>query len=54
MTKTHVLEMIDNHKNSLIDPVEMLDWTWLRLIVLNIQDHVWEELVLRAAEDASR
>ena len=41
MTKEEALELIDNHKNKLIDPVEMLNWTWIRVIINTIPDRDW-------------
>jgi hypothetical protein len=52
--KDKVLKMIDDHKNKLINPVEMLDWTWLRVIILKIEADEWEELVGRAVETMSK
>ena len=45
MTKKEALELIDNHKNKLINPVEMLHWSWLRVIIFSIPDDRWEEYV---------
>lgn len=36
LTKEKVLEMIDQHKNKLLDPVEMLHWTYLRIFINQI------------------
>lgn len=46
--------MIDEHKNRLIDPTEMLRWTWLRVIILQIEEDEWEHAVLGAVETLSR
>jgi len=54
MTKAQALELIDNHKNKLINPVEMLHWTWLRVIVVSITDRAWEEYLDRAAKVLSK
>jgi hypothetical protein len=54
MTKLQMLAMIDQHKNGLMDPNEMLDWTWLRVIVLCIPDEVYDDLLDKAAEIMSR
>lgn len=54
MTKEEALKLIDDHKNKLISPVEMLAWTWLRVIILGITDGAWEEYVERAANVLSR
>ena len=50
MRKQEALDLIDVHKNKLINPVEMLHWTWLRVIILTTTDKEWEELVGRAME----
>lgn len=49
MTKAEALALIDNHKNKLIDPVEMLRWTWLRVIIDQLKDDEWQALVNEAA-----
>ena len=43
MTKEQALELIDEHKKKMKDPVEMLHWTHLRVIILNIPDEAWKE-----------
>jgi hypothetical protein len=45
MTKQEALELIDYHKNKLIDPIEMLKWSWLRLLILKIDDNKWNDLM---------
>lgn len=50
MNKEEALALIDAHKNSLINPVEMLHWTWLRVTILKIPDEVWDGYVQDAAE----
>jgi hypothetical protein len=42
MTKKEALKLIDNHKNKLINPTEMLSWVYLRVIILNLNDEVWK------------
>lgn len=54
MTKQEALELIDNHKNALIDPVAMLHWTWLRVFILEITDDEWDTIMSRAMETLSR
>lgn len=54
MTKREALKLIDDHKNVLIDPVEMLHWTWLRVLILKITDDEWQGLVERAVPVLSR
>jgi hypothetical protein len=54
MTKLEALELIDGHKNQLLDPTEMLTWTWLRVTILNIPDDVWEVALEKTAEALSR
>lgn len=48
------IKMIDDHKNKLIDPVEMLNWTALRVILNSIAPDEWEELSSRATEVMSK
>lgn len=48
MTKVEALKMIDQHKNKLIDPVEALHWTWLRVIINQLTEDEWDELLKRA------
>lgn len=54
MTKEEALNLIDNHKNKLINPVEMLQWTWLRVIILKMSDEAWEAAVGGATETLSQ
>ncbi len=54
MTKQEVLALIDAHKNKLIHPVELLDWTWLRVIILQIPDEEWDTYVGTAVGVMSR
>lgn len=48
MTKQEAIALIDNHKNALIDPAEMLRWTWLRVIVNQLTEAEWDWLVENA------
>ena len=50
MDKETALKMIDEHKNSMINPVDMLNWSWLRVIILKIPDEEWERYSEMAAE----
>jgi hypothetical protein len=54
MTREEAIAMIDFHKNKLIDPVEMLSWTWLRVIIDNIDDGTWEKALSKAEGVLSR
>jgi len=55
MTKEEALTLIDGHKNKLINPVEMLEWTWLRVIILNLDETEWFRALGKAeAETLSR
>lgn len=54
MTKKEALELIDNHKNKLIDPVEMLHWTHLRVTILTIPEWQWDAYVETANKTLSR
>lgn len=42
MTKQQALDLIDAHKNQLTDPRDMLNWSWLRVIILKIPERQWE------------
>lgn len=48
MTKNQALELIDTHKNKLINPMELLDWTWLRVIIAEIDKDQWEAALNKA------
>lgn len=54
MTKKEALKLIDDHKNKQVDPVILLNWTWLRVIILNIPEAEWELHVEAAAETLSQ
>lgn len=54
MTKEEALKLIDAHKNNLVDPVAMLQWTWVRLIILNVDADQWERACGKAAEIAAK
>lgn len=54
MTKEEALALIDGHKNKLINPVEMLKWTWLRVIILNVRDEDWFDAVSKSEETLSQ
>lgn len=45
---------IDAHKNQLINPMEMLHWTWLRVIINTMTDDEWNRVVEKAAEVLAR
>lgn len=54
MSKEDAIAMIDAHKNQLLDPVEMLNWTWLRVILLRLDEKAWEQALSNAIETLSR
>lgn len=54
MTKAEALKLIDDHKNAMINPVAMLHWTWLRVIILSIPDDDWDRYVGAATEVLSQ
>ena len=54
MTKQEALDLIDKHKNGLINPMVLLAWTWLRVIILNISDEEWEKAANKAVGTLSR
>lgn len=51
MTKEQALKLIDDHKNNLINPVEMLKWSWLRLIIHKMSEKDWQKSFERALEE---
>lgn len=54
MTKQEMLSLIDSHKNKLIDPVEMLQWTWIRVFILKTTDAEFDAIMGRAVVTLSR
>lgn len=50
MTRSEAINLIDAHKNELLNPVEMLQWTWLRVIILKLPDDVWEQALAEAVK----
>lgn len=48
--QSEFIKMIDEHKNKLINPVDMLHWTYLRVILNSIAPDEWDELLSRANE----
>ncbi len=51
MKKRDAIKMIDERCTKvLLDPVEMLNWMWLRTIISCLSDEAWEACV----EDATR
>jgi hypothetical protein len=48
MTKAEALTLIANHKNKPINPVEMLHWIWLKVIINQIPDSDWERYLVAA------
>jgi hypothetical protein len=54
MTRQDAIKMIDAHKNKLINPVEMLNWTWLRVIILKLDDKEWERALTETVKALSR
>ncbi len=49
MTRLEAIEMIDAHKNKLTNPVAMLRWTWVRVILHSLPDEQWQQ-ALETAE----
>lgn len=48
MDRIEALDLIDKHKNVLVNPVEMLHWTHLRVIISQIPDDDWEKAMDKA------
>lgn len=54
MTKDEALAMIDTVTKQLINPVDLLHWVTLRVIILSIDDTEWQAATGRAEEITSR
>jgi len=56
MTRDEAVLLIDTHKNNeqMVNPVDLLEWTWLRVIVDNVSDDAWDEALERAKEILGR
>lgn len=54
MEKDEALKLIDAQNRKLINPVEMLDWVTLRVILLQIPEREWEEYREKASVILSR
>lgn len=54
MTRDEAVAMIDEHKNKMIDPIQLLNWTWIRVIINNVSDDEWDRATERAVEIMSR
>lgn len=48
------LRLIDEHKNKLIDPVEILHWTYLRLFILHVSDAEVDRAMGLVLQDLSK
>jgi hypothetical protein len=53
MERDEAVKLIDDHKNKLIHPVEMLHWTRLRVIINNIEPAAWDAAVTKMVEITS-
>lgn len=53
MNKADALQLIDDHKNKLIDPVNLLHWAWMRVIIKEIPDNQWEAALEKALDTLS-
>ena len=54
MDREIAIKLIDEHKNGLLNPVEMLDWTWLRIIINCLDQEAWDKAVDKGIELLSR
>ena len=54
MNQEQAVKLIDDHKNKLVDPVAMLQWVALRVIVNNVDKDAWAAAADRALEIMSR
>lgn len=54
MEKSEALKIIDKHKNALVNPVDMLLWTYLRVIISQVSDVAWDDAWTKAEEILSK
>lgn len=54
MDKQEALALFDAHTKILLNPVDMLRWVRLRVIILNIPEDVWEQANNKMVEVTSR
>jgi hypothetical protein len=54
MTKDEALTIIDNYKGTIINVGDMIDWTWLRVIVAKIPQEAWDHAVKEATASITR
>lgn len=54
MSKEEALKLIDDHKNKLINPIDLLNWTWLRVTIAQLSDEAWEACTKDAATILSK
>lgn len=55
MRKEEAVALIYEHKNrKIINPVELLHWTWLYVIVSNLSDEAWEAALEKGMEVLSK
>lgn len=54
MNKAEAMELIEGQIKSVIDPVLLLNWVWLRAIINSIPKDAWETYVEGAAEIFAR
>ena len=54
MRRIEAIKLIDDHKNKLVNPVDMLHWTWLRVIINSLTEGEWEMAVEKATETLSQ
>jgi hypothetical protein len=50
VTKDKAAELIKAHKNDskMVNPVDLLNWTWLYVIVSNLTEDEWNAALMRA------
>lgn len=50
MDKDAAIAIIDKLNKALINPVDMLELCWIRMIILQIPNELWEEYVANVTE----
>lgn len=54
MTKAEAIALIEAHKNALMNPVDRLNWAWLRVILLHLDEAAWNTALANADRTFSR
>jgi hypothetical protein len=48
MTRDQAIEVVDQARNNALEPVDMLNLTWVRVIISKISDEEWKKALAEA------